>query len=334
MEHFAVTPIPWPAINTVFRRIVNDKEKMYDRLLWISLDRKSLYFIDVFGLLANPFAVDSVTFDKELADGTLTAVQHEKAANDAEILARCCPPLLSRSEAETSGNESQAQYRAQDRAWNGLTPLLKAGPEQYFQPSKRRALVRNAAVAAEVSEKTIQRWFRTYCQLGQTKNALVPAYTRRGGRGKPRLYTGRKLGRPSVRGGLNTDEVGINVTGNVAKQLLIGINRYYIRGGRTMEQAYQATLEDSFADEDWTSGYPVPVLWQAHLCPTKGQFAYWARKTKYGDLAKSLTLMIGERRYGRELRPQMGQNKRRWTWRRIPWRRSSSSNPPVKCNQS
>ncbi|QFP76275.1 Mu transposase C-terminal domain-containing protein [Deinococcus sp. AJ005] len=306
-----MTAQPWPAINTVLRRLGEDGERRYERLLWISHDSETLLFINVFDPFAQPFFLSKIEFSEDWQADTLTALQDENTAEGVEVLARCRPPLFFNGGAAATSNEGDAQRRALETAWLGLTPILDAGPEQYLQPSKRRPLIRSAALKAGVSEKTIRRWLRTYLQLGQTKNALVPAYARRGGKGKPREYTGRKLGRPSVRGQLNPEVEGINVTGRTAEKLVLGINRHYIRGGRTPEQAYQATLEDSFSDEDWTGGYPVPVLWPAHRCPTKTQFLYWMKKTKYGDLAKHLTQTVGERRYGRELRPHMGRDKRR-----------------------
>ena len=55
--------------------------------------------------------------------------------------------------------------------------------------------------------KTLHRYLKTYWQRGKTKNAYLPKYSERGGKGKERVASGRKRGSPRK----YNDNVGINV---------------------------------------------------------------------------------------------------------------------------
>lgn len=302
-----------PQVNSVLRRVDDDRGRHYERLLWITGDGERACLIDVLDPFGMPWFVEVAELRRDLATGTLQAVA-DHASLDGEDRAALssaifCPPRLPSPDegASRTGRTDrfEARRRAVERAWNAIAPILEYGPAIYFSPRDRGRLVREAAEKARVTLKTIYRWLRVYWQRGQTMYALVPAYERRGA-GASHIVR-KKRGRPSRLSGVEPEKVGVNVIGDVARDMLRGIQKYYLSGRMTLGNAYQATLEDFFSDDDWSEGYPVPVPWDADRCPTPGQFAYWARKLKFGDIEQSLRKMLGDGKYGRRFRPLMGR---------------------------
>lgn len=86
-----------------------------------------------------------------------------------------------------------------DAAYEKIKPLIAEVP-RIFIPADRNQLIKERAMEAQCSPNTLMRLLRLYWAEGQTKNALVPAYHKRGstktltsGRGRRPKYEKRDI---------------------------------------------------------------------------------------------------------------------------------------------
>lgn len=93
---------------------------------------------------------------------------------------------------------SEAAIRSRDIAFSKIEPLISA--RDIFEPSCRNHLIKARAKELECSPQTLLRLLRLYWAGGQTRNALMPNYHRRGStggstskRGRPPKYLDRPI---------------------------------------------------------------------------------------------------------------------------------------------
>lgn len=140
---------------------------MPDHLIWIALDNTSAF----------PQLVNK----KEL--------EH---AIDEEVLTRIDDPYYEL--AFQTPEEGTIAKTKRDNNYQLIKPLVES-PEFYL--AKSRSAIINQIIEKQGSTKqTLYRLARRYWQRGQTQNALLPDYKNSGAKGKKRIATNKKLGRP------------------------------------------------------------------------------------------------------------------------------------------
>lgn len=291
------------------------RNKTYLRVLWIVPDLLGFYYINAASKSGMPRYISRVEYESYSSDGTLVVQVREEQGYGKELEKvnggmPFITPLLDSTIIEMKSKVNvhhnfDKERSSMEEAWQSIEKILAYGPETYFDPALRGGLIRQVALDAGVTEKTIRSWLRRYWQRGQVKVALMPNYKGRGHPHSARQVGSKKLGRPPSKTKIAGSTSGVNVVGEVKDSLHKGINRYYIIGKMGLEDAYQATIEDYFSSEECVDGLIFPAPWRADLRPTKGQSLYWAKKTKYGNLSSNLKKMMGESEYGRNLRPQL-----------------------------
>jgi hypothetical protein len=153
--------------------------------------------------------------------------------------------------------EHYRQHR--DDAWDVIESIVKS--ENVFDPRVRGPLVEEAVKRSGCCKVTIYSYLRRYWQGGQTKNALLPLFDKRGGKGKERKSDGQKRGRPSKLSQVTKTTLGVNVNAAIKKKFLRGIKTFYEnQNGRTLKDTYQLTLERFFhKGYETRDGVLVPV---------------------------------------------------------------------------
>ncbi len=169
-------------------------------------------------------------------------------------------------------------------------------------------LIADISTRTGVTKTTVYGYLRRYWWGGQTENALLPYYERRGGRGQTKGVSDRKRGRPDRRTNTRADEAGINVDEVIREKFRRGIRLFYeTRKARTLKEAYQLMLEHLFHQ-----GYGkredilVPILPPVTDLPSFGQLRYWCEKER--DWETSQKRRLGERRYALSRRPITGDS--------------------------
>lgn len=162
-----------------------------------------------------------------------------------------------------------------------LKPYLKADPFQFFIRRGRDRLVRTIAEAAKATRPTIRSWLHAYFRGGMTIEALIPQYSRCGGRSKTRTPGTAKRGRPSDDGAASEQPDGINVDAKTATILKVGYEIFRVKKKMGPTEAYDRTMDLHFSvgyESDPATGLILPKLRPIHERPTFRQFIYWGEK--------------------------------------------------------
>jgi len=271
---------------------LNDEGRPHiERILRIDPSHTDAYLFDV----QNPKAMPVWRRIADLESG----IQQ----GDARLLMD--DPFLIGMRSEEDVSDLHRAHR--DQAWFVIQPLVEMADGAIFVAEKRGPLVEAACTSMGVSKPTVYSYLRRYWRGGQTKNALLPAFDRRGGKGKDKSAGERKRGRPPRRAQA-TQETGINVDDTIRAKFQRGIRLYYEnRSERSLMKAYQLILERLF-----NLGYEkrvetlVPVLPPVSDLPTFRQFRYWYEKER--DLESSLKRRLGDTRYALTRRPVVGDS--------------------------
>jgi len=169
---------------------------------------------------------------------------------------------------------TDAQRRRRDENWAILKPIVEAGTgESVFLRSERGRLIAEAAEKSGHSKRLIYNKLRRYWYGGQTPNTLIPRFDRSGAKNADPDPDGPKRGRP--RDGENRLP-GVNIDAKTKALLCRGYRRFYIRGGKSLTAAHNATLEAFFKTGIHLNadGVPIPKLPHKDSLPTLGQFKY------------------------------------------------------------
>jgi putative transposase len=261
-----------------------------ERILWLDAERQTVITIDIFAHGAMPILCLYDDLTRALTSG------------EARILSTDPYAELRRRDQDIT--TSQRQRR--DETWRVLGPLIaEHNTELLLRPDRRGLLIRECAAQAGLSKAVIYKYLRRYWQAGRTRNALLPAFDKCGGRGKRRhprtgAQEAAKLGRPGARAVSSVQQLGVRITPEIERKFERGIKQFYeTRAERSLRDAYQLTLEAFFHDGyTLIAGVPVPVLPVAEVLPSFGQFRYWydnhrdaqrADKARRGERAYNLT---------------------------------------------
>lgn len=260
-------------------------------------------------LLLDPSGTDLVTI--EINNPKALPIWQKSKELDAAITAREVrvlevDPYAALLRPESAIPESHRKHR--ERAWEAIAPLVEGESEKVFNPSDRGSLVEAAVERTGHSKATIYSYLRRYWQAGQTKNALLPLFDKRGARGKERQSHGRKRGRPSKLAKAIETSIGVNVNDEIRQSFRRGIKLFYEnQKGRTLKDTYQLTLEKFFhKGYEMQDGVLVPVLPPATELPSFAQFRYWYEKER--NITQVQISRQGKRRFNLRHRAVLGDS--------------------------
>lgn len=187
---------------------------------------------------------------------------------------------------------SQQALSHRDTAWERIKPLV-ANPG-IFQPGERSRLVRDHANSIGCSLQTLYTALRKYWQGGQTKDALLPAFHKRGAKGGATAGRGRK----STVSGHSVFQAGPED----AKLIEKAIRKYYLVGEvSTMAAAYQRCLEDHYS---YLDGNGARYIRPPGERPTQRQFSRILKK-KF-DLETTIRKRKGDKTFEQNHRARLG----------------------------
>lgn len=261
-----------------------------ERILWIDPSRTDVATIEI----NDPKALPKWQKCKDLEN-----VIGNQEARFLEV-----DPYAELLRPENTIPEHYRQHR--DDAWDVIESIVKS--ENVFDPRVRGPLVEEAVKRSGCSKATIYSYLRRYWQGGQTKNALLPLFDKRGGKGKERKSDGQKRGRPSKLSQVTKTTLGVNVNAAIKKKFLRGIKTFYEnQNGRSLKDTYQLTLERFFhKGYETRDGVLVPVLPPATELPSFAQFRYWYEKER--DISQEKIAREGKRRFNLRHRAVLGDS--------------------------
>ena len=265
-------------------------ESRIERILWIDQSGTDVVTIEI------PDKTSLPTWQKS------QELETEIASFKARILE--VDPYATLLRPENTISQKCREFR--ERAWEVIAPLVET--ELIFDPNSRGSLIKATVERTGRTKATIYSYLRRYWQAGQTKNALLPQFNKRGGKGKERLSSGCKRGRPSSLSKAIEMPLGVNVDAKIRERFRRGIKLFYEnQQGRNLKEAFQLTIEKFFHQGyQLESGVLVPVLPPASELPTFAQFRYWYEKER--DLSQSQVARVGQRRFNLSHRAVLGDS--------------------------
>ncbi|HEY9694167.1 MAG TPA: Mu transposase C-terminal domain-containing protein [Oculatellaceae cyanobacterium] len=277
-------------VNILLEWYDEQAEAHIERILWIDPSITDVITIEI----NNPQALPKLQKCKNLENAI--------ANHDVRLLE--VDPYSELLRPENTIPEHYRQYR--DDAWEVIRPIVES--ENVFEPRDRGPLVEATVKRTGRTKATIYSYLRRYWQGGQTKNALLPLFDRRGGRGKERQSNGRKRGRPSKVSKATKATIGINVDKEIKRKFQRGIKAFYeTQEGSTLTEAYQQTLKRFFHKGYEQRGEAfVPILPPASELPTFAQFRYWYEKER--DISQEKIARQGQRGFNLRHRAVLGDS--------------------------
>lgn len=271
-------------VNTVIEWLNAEEtdNNSFSRVLWISYDRKQVVLFLLTEDARFPTFSEMDEIDNAIVDG------------DALIrpVDPCAIPIMR----EEDIPEHYRNHR--DKNWAYMEAVVKAEPDIFF-PEKRGKFVSDAAAKGGTQKKYVYALLRRYWLRGKVKNAFLPDFDARGGRGieKSVINEDKKRGRKSERAHNNQELKGINITEVHKETIKKSIEKYYNTSDEnSLRRVHQLMLENHYSKgQKKIDGYKVKILAPTEECPTFEQFYYYYRK--YRNVEKSLIARISERSF-------------------------------------
>ena len=269
------------SVNTVLKSA--ESEQLY-RVLWISPERTETYIFNM-TTLEMPNLVTYTELQKQVGDGVFSVVESD-------------PYLTIAADHELNGKERKVR----DKIWEIMKDAVSDEP-RIFTKNGRGELLAEIMVASDKNLMTMHRYLKTYWQRGKMKNAFIPEYRSRGGRGKNHASTDLKRGRPSKYGG-----AGINVDDTTRAIFEKAIKKYYhTRNGNTFQYAYDMMIAEHYARYiAQPDGKKKAVLPSNDALPTIRQFRYWYDKMH--GVKEKITKRKGETKFNLNHRAIVGKS--------------------------
>ena len=255
------------------------------RVLWISPDTQYTYWINMNSRSSMPEKMEILEIQEMLDCDALE--EREETGNINMIL-------------------TSLDQERRDRLWGLLKDALLDEPRIY-EPHKRAEHLKRIAASSGVQMTNLYRYLAEYWRGGQTPDAFVTHYKKCGGKGKSRVASVKKLGRPSK----STLGFGKKLQERDFRNFEKAIRKYYLtRYEPTFQLTYEKLLADFYTvavkDED---GMERLELLPPEELPSMGQFRYWYRKNRSiqeevqkreGDIKYELTSrsLLGKSDYG------------------------------------
>lgn len=177
-----------------------------------------------------------------------------------------------------------AQRKKRDVDWKVIEAFVADVPA-CFEKRARTRFINEAIGEFGFSRPTVVRILQDYWRGGMNPNSLLPRWHLRGGKGKPRNFTGARLGRPRdpTPEGMEAPPPGMNVTADERRFFAIAIDTEYAANRRlSLRAAYDRCVGMFFAERvpdprrpGRTRFVPRPEFADSGW-PTFAQFRYWA----------------------------------------------------------
>ena len=215
----------------------------------------------------------------------------DEVCADLESGALLCEPFAEYRDFRRDDEIEEAQRLKRDADCRVIGAFVQDVPA-CFAKRARTAFVARAMEEWKLSRPTVVRILQDHWRGGMNPNALLPKWHLRGGRGKPRAFSGARLGRPRdpVPEGMEAPPPGMNVTEDERRFFAIAIDGDYAVNRRlSLRTAYDRCVATFFADRVPDPDRPgrmrfVPREgYAATGWPTFGQFRYWVERDS--DLA-------------------------------------------------
>ncbi len=262
------------------------------RLLWFSVEQDVAYLIPIEGKKGLPFFINLSVVTEKLARRELEIVSDDPWARAFE-------------ESELT----EAALNVRNMAWKVIESLVQPEMEpEIYQKRIRGSLVIEAARSNQLTATAVYKYLRKFWQRGKTKNALLPDFDKRGGKGKEKSISEKKRGRPGKDAAISPSTTTVNVDETIKRNIRNALSRYYLTKKETpMKKAYDLMIRDFFQEDFYfKDGIQQSILVPPVQRPSFAQFKYWANK--FLNPEKIVTARKGKVVFSKNVRPHLGNS--------------------------
>jgi hypothetical protein len=196
-------------------------------------------------------------------------------------------------------NDTERTHR--DRIWEMMRGALENEPDIYDHKNRGK-LLRKVAEESGVKWNNLYVYLDKYWRSGKMKNAFLPNFHNRGGKGMDRKFGERRNGRRAS----YANAPGKVLTEQDKERFALSVKRYYHNQNKfTLKVVYERLLQDyySIRSED---GLDKLSLFPPNEIPSFRQFSYWYSKNR--DIIAEQKKRDGERKFELSGRSVIGRS--------------------------
>lgn len=163
---------------------------------------------------------------------------------------------------------TDAERKSRDRIWNIMQSVVEYEPDIY-DAKTRGIMLKIITEEHGIAKSNLYGYLDRYWRSGKTKNAFLPKYYNRGGKGVVR-QSGNKIGRKAAGAA-----PGKALTAKDHANFAAAIKKYYLnRNKLTLKDVYEKLLADSYSKPRLDKSGQIELLPASEL-PSLRQFRYW-----------------------------------------------------------
>lgn len=250
------------SFNTVYQ-FVDENNRI--RIIHIDRDQDLCAYVNLEGTLSMPTIEMMSVFEKEYEN-----------KNIVEIL----DPFF---QIKSDDNLSEIEIRKRDEAWQIIDKYWESRKDDILSKKTRMQVFQEISEIEIIPLMTVRRIFSRFWQRGMTRNALLPDYSKSGGKGKEKNVKENKMGRRRIYG--VDDSEGIVVTDVVKKHFEISTNRYWRTSQKkSLRQVYRLMLADFYSITVRKNKEIEKIIRGSDSIPTFYQYYYWFKKNENSSL--------------------------------------------------
>lgn len=254
------------------------------RVLWTDSNNRYVYLIDIDDKNSFPTLRKSIELIDQIVEGCLIKEKTEiNNWGDGEI-----------------GSNS---IKLRDSAWELINEIVKREPDIYI-PKKRGELIKEIISKNNVTKPTIYKYLSRYWQGGKVPNALIPHYSRCGGKGKIKKPQ-KKMGRPSKYENLQTNVI---VTEDIKKIFRVTLQKYYFNQKKpSLKHAHTMMVRHFYLEDTYfENGEEKVILKDRMQIPSLNQLRYFMESEYTAKEKKSSR--IGKTKFDQQYRELLGSS--------------------------
>ncbi|MGP4074021.1 Mu transposase C-terminal domain-containing protein [Piscibacillus sp. B03] len=203
---------------------------------------------------------------------------------------------------------TKTQIQKRENDWETIQTHCLVHMSSLLQKKGREKKIKEIAEVVNVTPTKVKKLLSRYWQRGMTKNSMLPDYSNSGGKGKTKVLTKEKIGRPRKVNINNEYQTGINITEEIKVQIEHVISKYYRRKNNySLKDVYNFMLRDFYSDRYKENGELKYRIWDAARIPSYHQFYYWFKKLE--DPKKDIQFRKSTKEYELKHRPILSNSK-------------------------
>ena len=191
---------------------------------------------------------------------------------------------------KSDGDLSETEVSKRDEAWEIIEKYWELRKIDILTKKTRMQVFQEIADHEKIPLMTVRRIFSRFWQRGMTRNALMPDYSKSGGKGQEKKLR-QKNGRRRIYSD-NTAE-GIVITEIIKKQFEAATQKYWRTGQKkSLRQVYRLMLADFYSITVKKNADIAKIIRGTDEIPTFDQYYYWFKKNK--NLSLDIKMREGE----------------------------------------